>query len=322
MRLRDAVEEFLDALEAAKKSPHTVAAYRRDLGIVGGHLADAAGVDAGELTLEAIDVRSLRRAFGRRAAGSSAATMGRTHSAWAAFFGFARSEGWVAASPVDDIERAKAGTDAVRSIDVPDLAARMLAAAGSSTAPSAWPARDALIVAVLAQTGIRLGELVGLTIGARTGEPGARQLTVVGKGRKARTIPITGGVDRLIDTYLGERVERFPDHAVDRHRAELLVHPRTGEAVTTRQVQYLVERLYRESGVRSAVPEGALVHALRHTFAMDLLAHGADVVELQTLLGHGSLNTTRRYLTARPDQLRAAITTSAASAAIDAAVDT
>jgi site-specific recombinase XerD len=59
------------------------------------------------------------------------------------------------------------------------------------------------------------------------------------------------------------------------------------------------------------------VHALRHTFAMDLLTHGADIVELQTLLGHSSLNTTRRYLTAQPDQLRAAIATSAASAAID-----
>ncbi len=77
--------------------------------------------------------------------------------------------------------------------------------------------------------------------------------------------------------------------------------------MTARQVQYLIERLYRASGLRAKVPAGALVHALRHTFAMDLLDHGANIVEVQRLLGHESLNTTRRYLDARPHELRNAI---------------
>ncbi|MEX1281175.1 MAG: tyrosine-type recombinase/integrase [Acidimicrobiia bacterium] len=319
MRFDDAVEAFTDALEAAKKSPHTVAAYRRDLRLVGDRAAEALDRDRADLDLDDLDVRVLRRAFGRRAADASAATMSRTHSSWTAFYGFLRSEGEVAANPMDEIERARTGTSAVRSIDVDDLAGRLLRTAGASDARSAWPRRDAAIVAVFAQTGVRLAELVGLTVGSRTGEPGARQLTVIGKGRKARTLPITPGLDRLLDAYLAERWERYPDQRPGDHRAPLFVHPSSGGPVSARQVQYLVERLYREAGIRGSVPEGALVHALRHSFAMDLLDHGADVVELQTLLGHSSLNTTRRYLTARPDRLRDAIATSAASAAIDAA---
>lgn len=319
MRFDDAVEDFIDALEASKKSPHTVAAYRRDLRLVADDVAGSAGVDRDRLALDDIDVRTLRRAFGHRATVSSAATMGRTHSAWAAFYRFLRSERVVDVSPVDEIERAKAGSQAVRSIDVDDVAARLLTAAASSRRRSAWPARDVAIVGTFAQTGIRLAELVGLSVGSRTGEVRARQLTVVGKGDKARTIPITDGLDRLIDAYLTDRWERFADHRPDDRRTALFVHPESGRRVTNRQVQYLVERLFTEAGLRSAVPDGALVHALRHTFAMDLLDHGADVVELQSLLGHSSLNTTRRYLTARPDRLRGAVAASAAAVALERA---
>lgn len=315
MRFVDAVDAFVDALSVAKRSPHTVDAYRRDLTIVGRELADIRGEDP--LMVDHIDVSGLRRALARRAREASPATMSRTHSSWVSFFKFLRSEGAVSTNPMDEIDRARVGTSAVRSIDVPDLAERLLRAAASSDARSAWPTRDVAIVGVFGQTGVRLAELVGLDLGSLTGEPGARQLTVVGKGRKVRTMPITTGLDRLLTSYQSERFERFG--ATGDRRAPAFVDGGSGERLTPRQVQYLVERLYREAGIRSAVPSGALVHALRHSFAMDLLDHGADVVELQTLLGHSSLNTTRRYLTARPDRLRDAVSTSAASSAIERA---
>ncbi|NND85209.1 MAG: tyrosine-type recombinase/integrase [Acidimicrobiia bacterium] len=310
MRLDTAIDAFLDDLRAAKKSPHTVDAYARDLRIVAEHLD---GVE----TVSGVTVPVLRRAFARRAADSAPATMSRTHSAWRAFFGFLRAEGVATTNPTDEIPRASAGSEAVRSIQVDHLIERLLGAAGASTSRSAWPARDVAILALLSQAGLRLAELTGLTMGARTGTQGARQVTVIGKGRKARTIPLTDPVDALLEGYLAERRERFPDHRLDDHRTDLFVS-NGGAPITRRQVQYLVERIYREAGVRAAVPSGALVHALRHTFAMDLLGHGADIVELQTLLGHASLNTTRRYLAAQPDQLRAAVATSRAASEIAA----
>lgn len=312
-----ALRLFLDSLRAAKKSVHTLDGYERDIRLILVLVGSRISKDTQEISLADLSVPVLRAAFGDRARRASPSTMSRTHSAWNKFFLFLRSEGLVTTNPVEEIERAKAGILAVKSIAVECLAERLLAAAAGSRSPSAWPLRDIALVAAFSQTGIRLAELVGLNRGSLTGPAGSQQITVVGKGRKARTIPITPGLSKLVERYLKDRGNRFPSHKEQDHREPLIVHPKTGERATRRQVQYTIERLYREAGVRGSVPEGALVHALRHTFAMDLLTHGADIVELQTLLGHSSLNTTRRYLTAQPDQLRAAIATSDASAAID-----
>jgi len=71
-------------------------------------------------------------------------------------------------------------------------------------------------------------------------------------------------------------------------------------------LQYMMEQLYREAGIRSRVPAGALVHALRHTFATSLARNGASGTELQRLLGHESLATTQRYVDATAREVRQA----------------
>ena len=139
---------------------------------------------------------------------------------------------------------------------------------------------------------------------------------MIGKGAKYRAIPLLDPLVDRINHYQAERKERFPKHRLDRRTTPLFVHPHTGDPITTRQVQYLLDRLYREAGLRAQVPQGALAHALRHTFAMDLLDHGASVVEVQTLLGHESIATTRRYLAARSHELHDAVTATTTSAAL------
>ena len=99
------------------------------------------------------------------------------------------------------------------------------------------------------------------------------------------------------------RRARFPRHDLDYPATPLFVDVR-GRGLSVDQVKYLIERLYIRAGLRARVPAGALVHALRHTFATSALEAGADVVELQTLLGHASLDTTRRYLDATAEGLR------------------
>ncbi len=103
---------------------------------------------------------------------------------------------------------------------------------------------------------------------------------MVGKGDKARVIPIYPQIEVLIDRYLASRAERFPDHDLE-HPATPLFVAATGVVMTPRAVQYLIERLYVRAGIRTQVPAGALVHALRHTFATAALAGGTNVLEVQ-----------------------------------------
>ncbi len=140
-------------------------------------------------------------------------------------------------------------------------------------------------------------------MGSFEGTAGARRLQVVGKGNKTRVIPIEGALETVLEVYLTTRRARFPRHDLDHPATPLFVDVR-GRGLSVDQVKYLIERLYIRAGLRARVPAGALVHALRHTFATSALEAGADVVELQTLLGHASLDTTRRYLDATAEGLR------------------
>ena len=158
-------------------------------------------------------------------------------------------------------------------------------------------------MATFCVTGIREAEAADLTIGSIEGTRPARCLQVTGKGGKPRAIPIEAGLDEVLDAYLATRRARFPRHELD-HPATVLFVDVRGRQLSVDQVKYLIERLYRRAGIRAQVPKGALVHALRHTFATSALQAGADVVELQTLLGHASLDTTRHYLDATAEGLR------------------
>ena len=196
----------------------------------------------------------------------------------------------------------------VKVIRGPDVTARLLGAAAAvdPRARSPWPERDTALVATFAVTGVRLGEAVALSVASLDGPPGERRLTVVGKGDQARALPLYPALEAVLEVYLASRAARFPDHDLAWPTTPLFVH-HGGQRLTPRQVQYLIERLYVRAGIRAQVPPGALVHALRHTFATTALEGGANVLEVQQLLGHASLDTTRRYLEATANELRDAV---------------
>jgi integrase/recombinase XerD len=164
-------------------------------------------------------------------------------------------------------------------------------------------------------TGIREAEASGLNIGSLDGDKGARRIEVRGKGGKVRPIPIDTALETVIDEYMKQRRQRFPREDVNHPGTALFVDVRA-KRLTVHQIRYLVEKLYVRAGIRAQVPTGALVHALRHTFATEALEAGADVVELQELLGHASLETTRRYLSATAQGLRQVIQAHPSQAAL------
>jgi len=321
--LPEAVTAWLTDLGASKPAANTLAAYRRDLAGVAARLAGASDAvpDAAALTLADLDRRALRAAFASWASDHAASSVRRAHSAWSGFFDFLVAEGVVEGSPMAGVPKPKLPATLPRSLRARDAVARLLATAAEpdprSRAP--WPARDLALAATFCVTGIREAEAVGLGMGSLAGELGARRLEVVGKGGKARPVPIDRALEEVIGRYLDERSARFGEEGLDHPATPLFVDVR-GRRLSVHQVRYLIERLYVRAGLRAQVPPGALVHALRHTFATAALEAGADVVELQELLGHASLETTRRYLSATGQGLRHVITSHPAQRALRAAL--
>jgi integrase/recombinase XerD len=318
--LTDAVEAWLVNLGAAKPSPATLAAYRRDVEGVGFRLAVLEGFDELEQVAVAdLNRPALRAAFASWAGDHAAASVRRAHSAWSNLFDFLVAEGILDGNPMAAVPKPKTPVVLPRSIRARDAIARLLAVAvePDPRARQPWPARDLAVVATFCVTGIREAEAVGLDVGSLSGEPGARRLEVVGKGGKARPIPIDPVLDEVLSGYRKERASRFPKHDLDHPGTPLFVDVR-GRRLSVDQVRYLVDRLYVRAGIRAQVPSGALVHALRHTFATAALEAGADVVELQELLGHASLETTRRYLSATGQGLRHVIQAHPGQAALRA----
>lgn len=305
-RFAELVEGWLFSLGTTKPAAATVAAYRRDL--VGVARRIGAEDDVGVLRLEHLTKAALREAFASWASDHAAASVLRAHSAWSSFFDFLVGEDLLEGSPMAAVGKPKRPADAPRAIRDPDAAARLLATAATvdSRGRDPWPQRDLALVATFCVTGIREGEAVALGMASVVGEAGARHLEVVGKGSKARSIPIDTALEAVLDAYQATRAARFPRHDLDHPATALFVDVR-GRRLSADQIKYLIERLYVRAGLRARVPAGALVHALRHSFATSALQAGADVVELQTLLGHQSLETTRRYLDASAEGLREVI---------------
>lgn len=291
-------------LGAAKPSPHTLAAYRRDLNGIAARLGEQEGLE--QVRVSDLGRSALRAAFASWAADHAAASVRRAHSAWSGLFDFLVAEGVLDGSPMPAIPKPKTPATLPRSIRGRDAVARLVetATVPDPRARSPWPERDLAVTATFCVTGIREAEAVGLDLGSVQGEPGASWLEVVGKGGKERPVPIDESLEVVLGRYLEDRRRReLPGDDLDHPSTPLFVDVR-GRRLSVDQVRYLIERLYVRAGIRARVPAGALVHALRHTFATSALQAGADVVELQELLGHASLETTRRYLSATAQGLR------------------
>jgi integrase/recombinase XerC len=141
--------------------------------------------------------------------------------------------------------------------------------------------RDRAILELLYSSGIRVGELVGVNVNQLDEDLGI--VKVMGKGRKERIVPVGLKAIEALKAYLQERGDVGEEEP-------LFVNSRGGR-LTARSVGRLVKKYTKRSGIFRKVSP----HSLRHTFATHLLDAGADIREIQEMLGHASLSTTQRY---------------------------
>ncbi|MGZ4499709.1 MAG: site-specific integrase [Nocardioidaceae bacterium] len=315
----DAIDGWFLARAPRKDSPHTPAAYQRDLAAICEAAAAHLGGPVDQLRLGDLTLRVLRAAFAAWSEGRAAATVRRAHSTWSGFFEYLVSEELLAGSPMPGVAKPKAPRRLPKPFAEDDAARIVRVLTDSSVRRrDPWPELDAAVVLTAMVTGVRAAELLAVDIGDVTRTAGNERMRVLGKGEAERAIPIEPALLGVLAGYLDTRRARFPGTARQRgvtdpgdpwawwRKTDPLFVGRTGERMQIGALQYLVELVYRDAGVNASRARGALVHALRHTAATRLVERGATAVELMDFLGHRSLSTSQGYLSATAASVRAA----------------
>ncbi len=297
----EAIREFLAYAEHERRlSPNTVDAYRRDLAGFEEFLLAYLGTPAWEWSeVDRLVVRSFMGELGFR--GLRRTTIARQLSAVRAFFGYLHRAGRVKVNPAR-LVRAPRRTRAVPGYVTESSAEEMfdLLERHARTDAGLVTARNLAMVELLYSCGLRLAEVQQLDL--QDVDLKARQLRVVGKGRRERIVPIGTRALLALVRYLSVRREvRRSATATSsgRVRAPLWLSIR-GTRLSRRQIQRVVGRVLD----LVAAGERLSTHALRHSFATHLLNAGADLMAVKELLGHASLSTTRIYTHTSRERLR------------------
>ncbi len=279
------LHEYLAHLAVERNlSPRSIESYRRDL------LQFIGWLDEQSIELEKIDRSTVRTYLGsRRDHGLSARSAARALSALRGFFRFLVATQVQTSDPTANLRSPSLWQTVPHALTGEEIDA-LLAAPDTATTLGL---RDRAMLETLYATGLRVSELVGLTLERVRLDPG--YIRVIGKGRKERLVPLGESAVSWIDAYLeGSRsdlnTKRLP---------ELFLNHRGGKL--TRQGFW---KILRGHAVTAGITSRLSPHIVRHSFATHLVENGADLRAVQMMLGHASLTTTEIYTHVARERLR------------------
>lgn len=234
------------------------------------------------------------------AQGLSKATRARRLSSIRQLYRFAFDEGWRQDNPALRLTgpgRAKGLPKTLTETEV----TRLMDAARTRARNPVDRLRDTALFELLYATGLRVSELVGLPVAAVRGDP--RMILVKGKGDKERMVPLSGPARAALADWLAQRdAEEEAGRKTGRLASKHLFPGEGRDGHLTRQYFH---SLVKDVAVLAGIsPARVTPHVLRHAFATHLLAHGADLRVIQTLLGHADLATTEIYTHVLDDHLK------------------
>ncbi|MEX2292269.1 MAG: site-specific tyrosine recombinase [Acidimicrobiales bacterium] len=284
-------EDLLLWLAAERgRAPSTLNAYRRDL------RAYAVWLASKGLSITSVaEVDVLAYTAHLRSSGLSPASVARALVPVRAVHRFLAVEGRVEVDPAAHVERPRVPRGLPKALNEDEIGCLLQAPAGNS--PIAR--RDRAMLEVLYGTGVRVSELVGLSLGDVDLDAGL--LRAFGKGSKERIVPVGGHATRALVAWLGEggRPALVPARWRRRGDAEAVFLGQRGGRLT-RQGAWDV---LRRHGERVGLAGRLSPHVLRHSCATHMLDHGADIRVVQELLGHASINTTQIYTLVSTERL-------------------
>lgn len=290
------IETFLDAQAAElDASQNTLLAYGRDLIDFAGWLADrgpsfetASRADVEDYLIHCDDQ------------GLAQSTRARRLSAVKQLYRFAYEEGWREDNPAIQIKGPGRKKSLPQTLSVEEVD-RLLGAAQISARSVEDRLRNTCLMELLYATGMRVTELVTLPVAAARGDP--RMLLVRGKGGKERMVPLAASARDAVAVWIETRDEMdAAAQAKGKPTSKFLFPSRSKDGHLTRHRFYM---LIKELAVAGGVdPSKVTPHTLRHAFATHLLANGADLRAIQTLLGHADISTTEIYTHVLDERLK------------------
>lgn len=279
------IATFLEAQAAELgAAENTRLAYGRDLLDAAGWFA-ANGTDLAQATRD--DVEAYLAACAED--GLAKSTRARRLSSLKQFYRFSFEEGWRADNPALQIKGPGRSAHLPKTLSEADVDAILNAARNTGRAVDRL--RNTCLVELLYATGMRVSELVSLPLMAARGDP--RMLLIRGKGGKERLVPLTEAARDALRAWLEHRESEAVATPLSGAAARALFPSRGASGHLTRHRFYgLIKELAVAGGVS---PGGVTPHTIRHAFATHLLARGADLRSIQTLLGHADVATTEIY---------------------------
>ncbi|MBO7264274.1 MAG: tyrosine-type recombinase/integrase [Alistipes sp.] len=278
------VEEFLNILESERRySPHTVGGYRRDIY----SFLEWCGISAEEFDPDAFKRYDINdwavHLFEDR--GLKATSVNRSLASLRSFWKWLLKRGYTTHDIVSTIKQFK--TPKRLPTYVPETRMDSVVDGLSEDIASGdiERLRDALIMLLLYTCGLRLSELVEANVDDVSSD--FSSIRVRGKGNKVRIQPIVKSVGKVLKKYFSQNSSQ--NICIGQKKA--LILSKKGERINRRAVQRIVERKLKCYGIQGKTSP----HVLRHTFATHLLNDGADLREIQELLGHSALRTTQVY---------------------------
>ncbi len=278
------INRFIQYLEVERRySPLTIRNYRRDVELFALHHASRVDIfDITEITIQ--DIREwivLRSESGKLKSSS----LNREISSLKALFRWAQTQGIITNNPLKGVTTLKGEHPIPSFIAQSRMNSLLEQCADSIDSGEFIASRNALIIELFYATGLRLSELTSLTTGSFSSD--FSYLKVIGKGNKERVVPIVSSLRTQIKNYI---TNFLPPNICIGHFFSLFLSTK-GTPLSSN----MVYRIVREELQKGGVEGKRSPHVLRHTFATHLLNSGADMREIEELLGHSSLQATQIY---------------------------
>jgi integrase/recombinase XerC len=273
MTAQKAIDRFMASLRQLNASPHTIKAYRGDLGTFSAYI--------GQRDLKTIDHVAIRGFLSHLyEKGLEKTSVARSLAALRSLYRWLAQEGLVEQNPAALVSTPKLPKKLPR---VPTIEEMNGVLAGKMPEVASFPQRDLLLFELLYGCGIRNSELVGINLDDIRLSNEA--ILIRGKGKKERYVPFGDSVTIALKAYLPLRQQ-----LLKKNSAALLINQRGGR-LTTRSVGRIIKKVAVAKGLSPDVHP----HTLRHAFGTHMLEEGADLRAIQEMLGHERLSTTQRY---------------------------